>query len=40
MCLYIGRYGINSCIPFDVKDLHYLASSGKGLLLDVWTLGS
>lgn len=27
MCLYIGRYGINSCIPFDVKDLHYLASS-------------
>lgn len=27
MCLHIGRYGINSCIPFDVKDLHYLANS-------------
>lgn len=27
MCLRIGRYRINSCIPFDVKDLYYLASS-------------
>lgn len=27
MCLHIGRYGINSCVPFDVKDLHYLANS-------------
>lgn len=27
MCLHICRYGINSCIPFDVKDLHYLANS-------------
>lgn len=30
MCLHIGRYDINSCIPFDVKDLHYLANSCGG----------
>lgn len=33
MCAHIGRYGINSCIPFDVKDLDYLAKSFGGCWL-------